>query len=412
MSLTTRVTNDYLNWSIGATWVRYDSNNKVSITSPNSDTYYDEDCSRDFTLTNPAHEAVLTFSAKHFRETQPYGLLTCEIILERPSPLSDVTLYSNGTQKSAFTNVVNALDIASYLTASGTYTLKIRGIVQSEFVDPVWKNNEVHGSTVLLQVDDTKPSKITNLLLSPGSTHQISCSWDADAESASYNVYYKKTSDSTWSGVNVSSTYALLGSLTSGQMYDIKVCGYNASGEGTASNTGQMRPLGTITQNLSDASGLTENFVANRIVERVLEESTGPTETFNVQRFTTTPTSSIILLCGYTGSKIYTFESGLVAGYFDTPEMNFGYPDKEKILTEIRFGSESDNVHTLLVYVSVNSGTTWTLIGSDTCGLGKTGFVYPWLTSNKFLIRFSGAGLHLYFYEVYAVPSGWKVRTA
>lgn len=410
MALTTRLTNNFATWSVGSDWTLYDTNTKGKMVSPDNSSYLDSELSKAFVLSNPASQSKLTVEAKIHVEGASEQRL--RIILERPSPLSDVTLYDYSSSVPDFTAVLDEEDITSYLTAAGTYHLVFRGEVHSVYYDPIWENAEVHVFTVLLEVNDTLPAKITGLLLTAASTHQISASWTADGEAASYNVYYKKTSDSTWSGVNVSSAYALLGSLTSGQMYDIKVAGYNGSGEGPMSDVGQMRPLGTITQNLSDTATPTENFLKVRVIERALEESVGPTETFNIQRFTTTPTSTIILLCGYTGSKIYTFESGLVAGHFDTPEVTFGYPDKEKILTEIRFGSESDNVHTLLVYVSLDSGSTWTLIGSDTCGLGKTGFVYPWLTSNKFLVRFSGAGLHLYFYELYAVPSGWKVRTA
>jgi hypothetical protein len=194
-------------------------------------------------------------------------------------------------------------------------------------------------------------------------------------------------------------------------MYDFKVVGENGSGLGPDSETVQARSLGTFTKNLDEVTTPTESFAPNRIRSVAFQEVTAPIESLSTQQLSVPPASSVIMLCGYAGNTVFTFESALIHGFYDTPEIHFGYPDKEKTLVEIRFGSESPTPHTIIVYYSVDGGVTWNLIGSSVVGLGVTGFVYPWVTSNKFLIRFFGTGLHLYFYEVYAIPSGWKIQT-
>jgi hypothetical protein len=412
MSLTTRVTNDYNNWTKGADWALYGSNAYCKLVSPNGVTEYNEDIKKSFALTNPAHQSQLSFKVNQIWENEGSGILRCKIIIKKPDT-SEVTLYDSQAQTGGFIDALYLADINSSLDQSGTYYLILRGDVQSLYDDPVWDNNEVHGWTVLLSVDDTKPSQITGVSAHAESTSSIHVLWTADGEATQYYVYYKKTTDPSWNyvSVNAPTVEKIITSLDSGVMYDIKVSGYNLSGEGTASTTVQMRPLGTMTQNLSDTVTPTESLATNRIVYRSFSEDIGVTETFAIQRLTSTPTSTSILICGSTNSHVYTFATALPPGIFDTPDVDFGYPEHDKTLTEIRFGSESETPHTILVYVSLDSGSTWTLIDSDTIYLGKTGYVFPWVTSKRFLIRFSGSGLRLYFYEIYAIPAGWTVKT-
>jgi hypothetical protein len=216
---------------------------------------------------------------------------------------------------------------------------------------------------------------------------------------------------STWSSVTTYDQEKIV-TVDSGVIYDFKVVGVNASGEGEASITIPLRSLGTFVKTLSETVLTTEGFASNRIRSMIFSEVLTTTEVFNVQKVSVLPVSSIVMVCGYTGNKVYTFESGLVSGHYDTPEINFGYPDKDKTLVEIRFSSEASVPHTIIVYVSIDSGTTWFLLGSDTIGLGMTGYIYPWITANKFLLRFAGTGFHLYSYEVYAIPCGWKIKTS
>lgn len=412
MSLTTRVTNDYASWTKGANWVLYDTNTKCSLTSPNSTVEYNQDIKRSFALSNPAHQSEFSIVVQAIEEDAGWGIINLKVILQKPIS-GEVTLAEYNYDTGGWVYPFSVEDINSYLNETGTYWLILRGNVKSEYNDPIWENNEVHGWTVLLKADDTKPSQITGVNAHAESTASIHVLWTADGEATQYYIYYKKTTDSTWSYVSVSAPTVekIVTGLDSATMYDIKVAGYNLSGEGTHSSTIQMRTLGTVIQNLTDTVTPTESFTKTRVANVSFSETITPTEDFSAQRLTSTPTSTSILLCGITGSYVYTFETGLISGVFETAEIDFGYPDKEKTLKEVRFGSESETPHTISVYVSTNGGSTWTLIGSDTTYLGKTGYVHPWVTSKRFIVRFSGSGLRLYFYELYANPAGWSVKT-
>lgn len=403
------VTNDYPNWTKGPNWVMYSSNTKVSLTS-GDDVYQIADyLERSFVLANAAvHVHLMVYAYRHAGLHGPEAEVSATVILVKPD-LSEVTLY-DGEGNFPWGYCCNALDITAHLNTAGTYKLRFESTVTSGLEPPAkYYHSESHFAAVLLM---DLPDQVLNLAGHPESSASVHLTWDAAANADSYTVYYKKAVDSTWSYISgITDLFRIVTGLDSGITYDFYVVGVNGVGEGFASATIQSRPLGTLTQNLSDTVLPTEGFAAYRCVLRTFSEQVAITEDFNIQHFISIPVSTAVLLCGVTGSKVYTFAPGLPLGVFDTPEVDFGYPDKEKTIKEIRFGSEAVLPHTILVYISTDGGSTWTLIGSDTTYLGKTGYVNPWLTSKRFLVRFSGSGLHLYFYELYAIPSGWSVKT-
>lgn len=380
----------------------------IASSSPEDSILRTYNISKTFYLDRPARTATLTVQGLRTID-HSRGYTEALIILTRPD--SSVTyLYSASGVTPGLINYLNSTDIAPYLNQAGTYTIRFVAEVSSGFVVPETyyiSTSEFHDIT--FAIDQTLPSEVTSLSAHAENTTQVHLLWAAAANSDYYKIYYKKTTASTWSYVTTYDTNRLV-LVDSGIMYDFYVVGVNPAGEGTPTATIQARAWGTFTQNFYEATTPTDQVTPNRIRYVYFSESTPVTEVFNTQTLTAHPVSTVILLCGYTDYTVYTFEPGLVEGHYDTPEITFGYPDKEKTLVEIRFNSEAEHSHTVIVYVSIDSGSTWSLIGSDSTGLGKTGFVYPWLTSNKFLIRFSGIGLSLTSYEVYALPSGWKIK--
>jgi len=403
---------DYDNWtqSPASSWSLITG--RCTLTSGTSDEdEHEAYISKQFTLVHKAHGSALTVRGRRTAYyLAPPGCTEAEVLLVKPDT-SVISLYQ-GEDPCSEQDYLNAADITAHLNQSGRYTLRLRAKVRSYFVEPsTYYVSTSYFDNLLLIVNEVLPGQPTALSGHAESDSEVHLMWTGGIETDSYVVYYKKTTDSEWSYVTeLYNQWKIVGYLESGIMYDFKVVGVNGSGEGPASETIQLRPFGTFTQTLTETATPTESFAKNRVRSMTFSEVLVTAEVFNVQKISVAPVSTVILLCGYTGNKVYTFESGLVAGYYDTPEINFGYPDKDKTLVEIRFGSEALVPHTVVVYVSIDSGTTWLLLGSDTIGLGMIGYVYPWLTSNRFLLRFSGTGLHLYFYEVYAIPSGWKVK--
>jgi hypothetical protein len=142
-----------------------------------------------------------------------------------------------------------------------------------------------------------------------------------------------------------------------------------------------------------------------------LIESTTPIETFQISKFSPPAIQSTIICVGTSSDhKICSFRAGSLPGYFETPEIDFTTPGMSKTLDEITFESHAITPHIVSVYVSLDGGTTWIYAGQDSIYSGKRGFVYPWLTAETFVVRFSGTALYLSSYELYAVPGGKRFR--
>ena len=138
-----------------------------------------------------------------------------------------------------------------------------------------------------------------------------------------------------------------------------------------------------------------------------------PIESFLIQVFTPPVSLAAIIYVGTsTDHKISSFFTGVQLGHFDTPEVDFNTPGRDKTLDEIQFAAQTTTPHTVAVYVSLNGGVTWIYVGQDTIYKGKTGFVHPWLTAESFIVRFYGTALHLFSYGLFAVPSGMQIRTS
>lgn len=60
---------------------------------------------------------------------------------------------------------------------------------------------------------------------------QLIISWDQSKHAKKYKIYYKLSTDSTFSEIDAVSSPYTLGGLTNGQTYDLKILAYNERGE-------------------------------------------------------------------------------------------------------------------------------------------------------------------------------------
>jgi len=84
----------------------------------------------------------------------------------------------------------------------------------------------------------------------------------------------------------------------------------------------------------------------------------------------------------------------------------------DKTLDEVQFESGAEAPHTVTVHVSVDSGLTWTPIGTVVAQRGKVCSVFTCITAEKHRVSFRGAGLHLSSYTLYAIPRGSMPKEA
>lgn len=91
------------------------------------------------------------------------------------------------------------------------------------------------------------PAQVQNLVLTSGD-HSILAQWDAQIPPASppisgYKLEYKLASSGVWTVVNLGAVLSYsIGSLTAGELYDVRVSAVNAVGEGPPSTVQQATP--------------------------------------------------------------------------------------------------------------------------------------------------------------------------
>jgi len=148
-----------------------------------------------------------------------------------------------------------------------------------------------------------------------------------------------------------------------------------------------------------------EEFLAVKLFWKELLESGSPTESLNLYKSSPFLLSESMILVARADNKLYPFRVGAPVGIYDTKDLFFGFPGMEKTLCEIRlWGAPPHAPVTVTVIVSTDSGATWKLVNSVLLDNANTSIVFPWITGEKFRIRFSAAGLHLSGYAAYALP--------
>lgn len=129
-------------------------------------------------------------------------------------------------------------------------------------------------------------------------------------------------------------------------------------------------------------------------------------EHFSIVKTTPAVTKEERLLAGKTDNSVLIFETGTADGYFDTDDEDFGHSGMEKTLDEVQFESGAVSPHTVTIYVSTDSGFTWTSIGQVVAQRGRTCSLFTCITATKHRVRFRGNGLYLSSYILWAIPRG------
>ena len=98
--------------------------------------------------------------------------------------------------------------------------------------------------------------------------------------------------------------------------------------------------------------------------------------------------------------------------YWDTKDIDFGFPGVEKTAAKIVFWGKPSVPIAVTVSISVDGGISW--IWSETVAIDRatTGIVHPWVTGERFRIRFEANGLALSGFHFTAVPRGQEGPTS
>jgi len=322
-------------------------------------------------------------------------------------------------------------NIASYLDAAGTYELQLQAnCISDDQGGGIWTRTWVEFTSVDLRIDQDVPAQVPAIWLNTTGKTTLHASWTGVSGALSYKLYYKQSWAVTWTSISgITDLYYDLSSLTQNEYYNAKVAAVNASGEGPTSPVATARTnydaTKTLTETasflteifdtdsskwveLTDPLGLVETFETMKVnlVLVDLTEPLGLQEAFQVRKFSPLSSKSSKLLAGVTSGEVKDFVSGNDPGTWDTDDLDFDRPGEDKILDHIEFLSHSLVPHTIFVSVSTDNGLTWTSVGQDIVYTGKHGVVSPWVTGEKFRLRFYGESLHLFDVYATAIPVG------
>lgn len=331
------------------------------------------------------------------------------------------TLYYKRAADPGWSSITGITDTSKQVTGLDVCTLydfKVAAVNES--------GEGTHSSTVQQQTI-CPPGKVTGVVLAVRQLTAVAVQWNAVSGADTYTLYWKQSSSETWNTITGIPTYGVwVYDISPCTFHDFKVAAVNEAGEGEHSDVLQDRTLCEYSLTLPESLSLQEDLV--RVPAKVFLEP------LSLQDFlTVTLTPSILLpeqlnlqehffvqkkepvvlqeeqLLAFLDSKdVQAFELGAALGRYDTDDLDFGYPGVDKTLDEVRFWSERTEPHTVGVYVSPNSGTTWTLVGQATVCVGVEGVVFCWVTAEKHRIRFEGESLYLTSYLAYAVLRGRK----
>lgn len=139
-------------------------------------------------------------------------------------------------------------------------------------------------------------------------------------------------------------------------------------------------------------------------------EALNLTEHFTCAKTTPLASEDEKILAGKTDKAVYVFATGTPEGIWDSDDLDFGLPHQDKTLAEVQVESHAEAPHTVQIWLSTDSGKSWTYFDQCSVGTGLIGYLFPWMTAEKFRVRFKGDGLHLCSMTLWAIPRGTEVR--
>jgi hypothetical protein len=365
------------------------------------------------------------------------------VSIAKPSgAVVEIATYDGTTD---WTTLVDWVDVSAILDAAGTYELRLHAEVcngQDEY--EIFYHSFAEFGACLLSVDTDVPGQVVGVSAVGISKSQVRVSW-TPISGCLYTAYYRVGSGA-WTAVNASSLPYTINGLEEATTYEVQIAATNLSGEGPPSTSVYPRTSQVYTKILTELARPTEIFKRETDLTKTLTEELALTEIMcgvfakcltevvtltealithlqNVEKQFCTDLLSLtegivlrrvsilttrderLLACLDTKSA-YTFDTSTPYGVFDTDDEDFGMVGKDKTLSEIFFESMADAPHSVTVSVSTDSGRTWVQIGTVPVQSGTSGTVHPWISAEKFRVRFAGAGLYLCAYTIWAIPRG------
>jgi len=406
------------------------SYNQAKLESQNNLLTREDAITRIFTIAVPANDSLLTVRAmRYVGVLGSTGYAYCRVRLQKPDS-SWVTLYT-GSGNLSWQNIINNADITAYLATTTTYHLRFEAEVISGYELGTYDHSYVIFETVTAKADLDPPAQVTGVSVVPMSTTKLHITWNSVSRADTYTVKYKKAVDPSYTSITgITDVYKDLSGLSACTSYNVKVSASNESGEGTDSAVATQRTNCAYTKTLTETVSHIETFNSDKHVWRIFEDPLSLIESiellygkmqllefseplnlqegFTIRKFSPLDSSATkILACLSTDVAVFT--TGTAIGYYDTDDLDFARPGEDKILDYIEFVSQAETPHTLEVWVSTDSGTTWEAIGQDVTYRGKNATVSPWITGEKFRFRFKGAGPYLQSIYATAIPVGGEI---
>jgi len=368
MSWITKLEDPYSTWDYTNLFTV--SGDEIHATSPAAaeDTYASQSvCSKSFTLTRRATYAKLKVHVKRLRQQwlNWKGNARAWCVLEMPTG-ARVTLFDTNGTTSGYAIPANDMNIATYCRWAGTYTLYLYSDVVSVWNESTsaWMQSYVYYDDMYLKIDNVieKDLEVERLTLS-----------DAHPPVTQLMLYEDL-------------------SLT---VNDLLEC---------AKERNVVESLV-----LTDV-GPTLQLVTPKIPAMTVETLELEDKDLIFQTLHALTTKEEIILAGVKpsagGGMLHHFEEGTEMATYDTDDEDFGAPNIMKTLAEVTLESHRPIRSSVTLYVSTDSGNTWQVVESSNVIRGTVAHFYPWITGEKFRLRFMSSALYFHAWEAQAVPRG------
>jgi len=163
--------------------------------------------------------------------------------------------------------------------------------------------------------------------------------------------------------------------------------------------------------NLTDTVSPTENLGSVAGVTKGLTDIVVPIETvvlvFTPPEVEIGPDLLLVLFPKALNTPaLHKFAEGKPWGYWDTKDIDFGFPGIEKTGSKLVFWGTPSTPIVVTVRMSCDGGNSWPWSEAITFDKAHLGVVHPWLTGESFRIRFEAYGLSLSGFHFIAVPRG------
>lgn len=143
------VSEPYNTWDNGGDlFDLYDSNNKIErLSGEADDVEYTATMTKEFTVDKVPHSALLTVQAKGNTEIMQ-ATANARVRIKKKGLEEWNVLYDHELDGDSWSNILNAVDISSYITSSGIWQLQLEARVKSFEVEGQYYIGEVHFGNV------------------------------------------------------------------------------------------------------------------------------------------------------------------------------------------------------------------------------------------------------------------------